>query len=83
MESQTGNVVNSKTEVANVTALRGALVASASDNNLVSLLELLENYPTPDVYVNGKILSRLRGDFHQFVEGTSQYIKIPLNLPQN
>jgi hypothetical protein len=81
--SQTGNVVSSRTEVANVTALRGALIASASDNNLVSLLELLENYPTPDVYVNGKILARLRGDLHQFVEGTSQYIKIPLNLPQN
>jgi Alpha/beta hydrolase of unknown function (DUF1400) len=80
--SQTENVVSSKTERANVTALRGALIASASDNNLVSLLELLENYPTQDVYVNGKILARLQENFAQFVEGTSQYIKIPWNMPE-
>ena len=81
--SQTGNVVSAKSERANVKALRGALVSSASDNNLVSLMELLENYPTKNVYVNGKVLSSLRGNFSQFVEETSQYIKIPFNLPQN
>ena len=81
--SQTSNVVGAKSERANVEALRGALVTSASDNNLVSLMELLANYPTRDVYVNGKILAKLRGNFNQFVGETSQYIKIPLNLPQN
>lgn len=79
--SQTGNVVSSKTEIANVTALRGALVTSASDNNLISLMELLENYPTQEVYVNGKILVKLRENFAQFVEGNSQYIKVPLSIP--
>ena len=67
----------------NVKALRGALIASASDNNLVSLMELLENYPTKDVYVNGKILARVRANFDRFVEDTSQYIKLPLEPPQN
>lgn len=82
--SQTGAVVSSKAERANVKALRGALLASAKDNNLVSLIELLENYPTKDVYVNGKILARLRGNLDQFIEETSQYIKIPWNLlPRN
>jgi hypothetical protein len=82
--SQTVTVVSSKAERANVKALRGALVASAKDNNLVSLIELLENYPTKDVYVNGKILARLRGNLDQFIEETSQYIKIPWNiLPHN
>jgi hypothetical protein len=80
--SQTGSVVSSNTKKADVTALRGALVTSASDNQLVSLMELLENYPTQDVYLNGKILARLWGDLNQFVEGTSQYIKVPLNLPK-
>lgn len=80
--SQTGNVVGSKAERANVTALRGALVRSASDNNLVSLMELLDNYPTNEVYVNGKILAQMRGNLSQFVEETSRYIKIPFNLPQ-
>ncbi|WP_158260661.1 alpha/beta hydrolase [Pleurocapsa sp. CCALA 161] len=72
--SQTGNVVSSRTEIANVTALRGALVTSASDNNLISLIELLENYPTQEVYVNGKILFKLRENFVNFVEGSSQYL---------
>lgn len=81
--SQTGNVVSTKTERANVQALRGALLASAGDNNLVSLIELFANYPTQDVYVNCKMLARLRGDFHQFLSETSQYIKTPLSSPQN
>ena len=81
--SQTGNIVGSKAERANVKALRGALVKSASDNNLVSLMELLTNYPTEDVYVNGKILAQMRGNLNQFVEETNKYIKIPLNSPQN
>ena len=81
--SQTSNVVGSRAERANVTALRGALVKSASDNNLVSLMELLDNYPTEEVYVNGKILAQMRGNLNQFVEETSRYIKIPLNLAQN
>lgn len=80
--SQTGSVVSSNTEKADVTALRGTLITSASDNQLVSLIELLENYPTQDVYLNGKILARLWGDLNHFVEGTSQYINIPLNPPK-
>ena len=84
--SQTSSVVSSKSKRANVKALRGALVTSARDNNLVSLMELLANYPTKDVYVNGKILARLRGNFNQFIEETSQYIKYvktPLNISQD
>lgn len=81
--SQTGNVVGSKAERANITALRGALIKSASDNNLVSLMEVLDNYPTEEVYVNGKLLAQMRGNLNQFVEETSRYIKIPFILPQN
>ena len=75
--SQTGRVVGSKTERANVRALRGALIASASDNNLVSLIELLENYPTKEVYLNGKILSKMRVGLSQLVEETNKYIELP------
>lgn len=81
--SQTGNVVGAKSERANVEALRGALIASASDDDLVSLMELLANYPTSEVYVNGKVLAKLRVDFNQLVNETSRYLRIPLNLPQN
>lgn len=81
--SQTGNVVGAKSKRANVEALRGTLVTSASDNNLVSLIELLDNYPTHEVYVNGKVLAKLGGNFGRIVNDASQYIKSPLDLPQN
>ncbi|MBE9048161.1 alpha/beta hydrolase [Pleurocapsales cyanobacterium LEGE 10410] len=81
--SQTGRVVGSESERANVQALRGALIASTSDNNLVSLIELLENYPTKQVYIDGKILSKLRVGLSQLVEETNQYIKPPANFPSN
>ena len=78
--SQTGNVVGSKSQRANVTALRGSLIRSASDDGLVSLIELLEHYPTQQVYVNGKMLARVQNNVNQFVEETSKYIKIPADL---
>lgn len=78
--SQTGNVVGSKSQRANVTALRGSLIRSASDDGLVSLIELLEHYPTKQVYVNGKMLARIQNNINQFVEETEKYIKIPADL---
>ena len=75
--SQTGNVVSSKSERANIPALRGALVTSASDDRLISLIELLENYPTKEVYVNGKVLAKAQRNLATFVNETSRYTKIP------
>ena len=65
--SQTGNIVSAKTEKANITALRGALVASASDDNLISLMELIEEYPTKEVYVDGRILAKAQRDLGDFI----------------
>ena len=78
--SQTGNVVGSKSQRANVTALRGSLIRSASDDGLVSLIEVLEHYPTKQVYVNGKMLVRVQNNINQFVNKTEKYIKIPAGL---
>ncbi len=78
--SQTGNVVGSKSERANVQALRGALITSASNDNVISLIELLENYPTQQVYVNGKILAKARQNLSQFIEETNKYIQIPMSF---
>ena len=77
--TQTSNVVNSRSERANVKALRGALIISASDDNKVSLLELLRNYPTRQVYVNGKLLGKARQNLRNFVDEAGKYIKLPLN----
>ena len=78
--SQTGNVVGTKSERANVKALRGALIKSSSDDNLVSLVELLENYPTKEVYVDGKMLAKTQKNLEDFVAETSKYIKIPVDI---
>lgn len=78
--SQTSNVVGTKSERANVTALRGALVASANDDSIISLIELLKKYPTEKVYVNGKILAKVREDLAQFVEDTNRYVQIPVSF---
>lgn len=81
--TQTSNVVNTRAERANVRALRGSLIVSASDDNRVSLLELLKNYPTQQVYVNGKLLIKARRNFSHFVDQAGRYIKIPLKLLDN
>lgn len=78
--SQTSSIVGSKSERANMKALRGALIASASNDNVISLIELLENYPTQQVYVNGKILVKVRQNLSQFIEETNKYISIPVSF---
>lgn len=78
--SQTSSIVSSKSERANITALRGALVTSASNDNVISLIELLENYPTQQVYVDGKILAKVRQNLSQFIEETNKYITIPVSF---
>ena len=61
---ETGKIVHPKSKSANVQALRGALIQSASDDNRVSLLEFLQNYPTRQVYVDGKVFSKPFKLFH-------------------
>ena len=79
--SHTSNLVSSKSERADVVALRGALIASASNDNVISLIELLENYPTQQVYINGKILAKVRKDLSRFIQETNRYIETSLSIP--
>ena len=79
--SQTSDVVSSKSERADVVALRGALIASASNDNVISLIELLENYPTQQVYINGKIVAKVRQNLSWFIREANRYIETPLNVP--
>lgn len=46
-------------------ALRAALILSASDDGTVSLLEVLQNYPTPEVHIDG---DRIGEAFNQIME---------------
>lgn len=55
---QVGQIIHTSSDTANIQALRSASILSVADNNQLSLLELLQQYPTPDVYINGVQLAR-------------------------
>jgi len=55
---QIGQVVGTQAGTANIQAMRSALVLSAADDNRLSLLEVLQRYPTPNVFVDVRELAR-------------------------
>lgn len=56
-----GDFVQTPSGEANRQALRSALVLSASDDDHISLIEVLQNYPTEEVQVNGnRVVSAYR-----------------------
>lgn len=50
---QLGQVIRPPSDQANRQALRAALVLSASEDGQLTLLEVLQNYPTPEVVLEG------------------------------
>jgi hypothetical protein len=55
--------------------MRAALVLSASEDNNISILEIAQNYPTQEVYIDGNRLSEtyaqillLRGGLDNLLE---------------
>jgi len=54
MLAQVSEVVHTPDNIANRESLRGALVSSALPDGKVTLIETLENYPTPEVHVEGE-----------------------------
>jgi hypothetical protein len=67
---QVGQVVHTKSRIDSVQikALRSALIVSTADDNKISLLEFLERYPTPEVYVDGVVLARAARNVSNFIE---------------
>jgi hypothetical protein len=63
--------------VANRQALRGALIVSASRDNRLSLIEVLQNYPTTDLVVDA---TQLRGSANQLSELTKIF-QLPTSTP--
>ncbi len=51
-----GAVIQTPSNRANRQALRSALVLSASDDSQMTLLEILQNYPTSELHVKGELL---------------------------
>lgn len=53
MLDQVSQVVHTPSDRANRESLRGAIVSSALPDGQITLIETLENYPTPEVHVEG------------------------------
>jgi hypothetical protein len=49
-------------------ALRSALVLSAADDDTITLLEVLENYPTPEVVLEGDLIHEAYNQLANFLE---------------
>jgi len=58
---EVGQVIRTPSGNANREALRSALVLSATNDNEITLLETMKNYPTPEVYVEGDRLIEAYG----------------------
>lgn len=76
--SQTGNFVHTKNDRANLESLRGALIVSASDDNRLSLLELVHNYPTKKVYLDGRKMIRTTQEVNNWIEQVGVYLQNPV-----
>jgi hypothetical protein len=56
MLDRASEVVHTPSNRANRESLRGAIVSSALSDGQITLIETLENYPTPEVHVEGERL---------------------------
>ena len=55
---QVGQIVHPRSNTANIQALRSASILSVTEDDRLSLLEILQRYPTQEVYINGSRLAR-------------------------
>ncbi|MGK7960795.1 MAG: alpha/beta hydrolase [Crocosphaera sp.] len=60
-----GEVIHTPSKRANRESLRGALVTSALSDKNIRLIEILENYPTEEIHVDGDRLAEI----YQNIEG--------------
>lgn len=63
-----GKIIHTPSGEANREALRSALVLSARDDNRVTLLEVMQNYPTEEIHIEGERLVEAYGKIAGLVE---------------
>lgn len=63
-----GKIIHTPSGEANREALRSALVLSAREDNRVTLLEVMQNYPTEEIHVEGERLVEAYGKIAGLVE---------------
>lgn len=77
---QMGDFVQTPSGEANRQALRSALVLSASDDDRISLIEVLQNYPTQEVHVNGNRVASAYRQIQDIQESITDVLDV-IGLP--
>ena len=72
---QLGTVIRTPANRSNREALRSALILSAKDDNRISLLELMQNYPTPEIWVDGDRLAEANRLLQQITSTIPDWLK--------
>jgi hypothetical protein len=68
MLDRASEVIHTPTDRANRQSLRSALVSSALPDGQITLIETLENYPTPEVHVEGERLVEVAQTLRRVVD---------------
>ncbi|MCT7951707.1 alpha/beta hydrolase [Ancylothrix sp. C2] len=68
-------VIHPPTTTANRVALRSAIVLSASEDNQVSLLEIIENYPSSELHVEGDRIVEASEKLGRLSEGMKEAMR--------
>ncbi|YAF93813.1 MAG: alpha/beta hydrolase [Nodularia sp. CChRGM 3473] len=68
-------VIHTPSRAADRQALRSALILSASKDGQVTLLEIIQNYPTPDVEVDGDRLENAYRQLRRLQTGLQDLLK--------
>ncbi len=78
---QVSPVIHTRSGEGDRQALRAAFILSASDDEQVSLIELIENYPTQEIYVEGDRLADTYNDIEALrdrIERWTALLKTPI-----
>jgi hypothetical protein len=68
-------VIHTPSRKADRQALRSALVLSAAGDEQVSLIEIIQNYPTPDVKVDGEHLENAYRQLRKLQTGLENFLR--------
>ncbi len=77
---QVGQIVHTRSRIANIQALRSAMVLSALDDNRLSFLELLARFPTDQMYIDAVKLMGWSGQISQVSDSVDNFSDTVVSL---
>lgn len=80
---QMGQVFHNRAKVAEIQSLRAAFINSVSGDGRISLLQFLQNYPTPDLYIDGLTLEGNARDVVNVINDLGDRLAGPIAIAQD